>query len=57
LRAWLGKYCPGGDAEFALEGCTGWRYVTEELTAAGVVAHLADPSETRGIAGAEEAQS
>jgi hypothetical protein len=23
LRAWLGEQCPGGDAEFALEGCTG----------------------------------
>ena len=23
LRAWLGKHCPGGDAEFAVEGCTG----------------------------------
>ncbi len=27
LRGWLGKHCPSGDADFALEGCTGWRYV------------------------------
>ena len=23
LRGWLGKHCASGDAEFALEGCTG----------------------------------
>ena len=34
LRSWLAQHCPDGDAEFALEGCTGWRYVAEELTAA-----------------------
>src|ERR1700736_4030144 len=45
LRRWLGEHCPEGDAEFALEGCTGWRYVVEELAAAGVVAHLGDPAE------------
>jgi transposase len=51
LRSWLGKHCPDGDAEFALEGCTGWRYVCEELTAAGVVAHLGDPAETAAARG------
>jgi transposase len=51
LRNWLGEHCPGGDAEFAVEGCTGWRYVVEELTAAGAVAHLADPAETAGLRG------
>jgi transposase len=25
LRTWLVEHCPTGDAEFALEGCTGWR--------------------------------
>ena len=52
LRAWLGEHCPGGDAEFALEGCTGWWYVVEELAAAGVGAHLGDPAEisvARGV--------
>jgi hypothetical protein len=24
LRGWLGEHCPDGDAEFGLEGCTGW---------------------------------
>src|SRR6478752_1469703 len=36
LRGWLAEHCPDGDAEFALEGCTGWRYVSEELAGAGV---------------------
>ena len=51
LRAWLGEHCPDGDAEFALEGCTGWRYVVEELATAGVVAHLGDPAEIAGLRG------
>jgi transposase len=51
LRAWLGKHCLGGDGEFALEGCTGWRFVVEELTAAGATAHLADPAETAALRG------
>src|SRR6478609_9258795 len=45
LRHWLSEHCPDGDAEFALEGCTGWRYVVDELATAGVVAHLGDPAE------------
>ena len=51
LRGWLGKHCASGDAEFALEGCTGWRYVVEELAMAGVVAHLGDPAEIAGLRG------
>jgi hypothetical protein len=45
LRAWLAEHCPDSDAEFALEGCTGWRYVVEGLRAAGFGAHLGDPAE------------
>jgi transposase len=51
LRAWLGEHCPQGDAEMAVEGCTGWRYVVEELAAAGGMAHLADPAETAVLRG------
>jgi transposase len=51
LRRWLGEHCPGGGAEFALEGCTGWRYVVEELAGAGMVAHLGDPAEIAGLRG------
>ena len=32
--------------ELALEACTGWRYIAEELTAAGITPHLAEPAGT-----------
>jgi transposase len=51
LRAWLAEHCPDGDAEFGLEGCTGWRYVSEELAATGVGVHLGDPAETAAARG------
>ena len=51
LRVWLGEHCPQRDAEFALEGCTGWRYVSEELAAAGVGVHLGDPAEIAALRG------
>ena len=46
LRAWLGRFAGRDDVAFALEGCTGWRYVAEELAAAGVAAHVAEPADT-----------
>jgi len=46
LRAWLVRFAGRDDVAFALEGCTGWRYVTEELAAAGVAAHVAEPADT-----------
>src|SRR5215218_6906946 len=45
VRAWLGRFA-GREAEFALEGTTGWRFVVEEIERAGHRAHLADPAET-----------
>ena len=51
LRSWLAEHCPDGEAEFALEGCTGWRYVCEELAAAGVGVHLGDPAEIAAARG------
>ena len=51
LRRWLAEHCGGGDGEFALEGCTGWRYVSEELAAAGVGVHLGDPAEIAALRG------
>jgi transposase len=51
LRDWLANHCPNGDGEFALEGCTGWRYVTEELAAAGLRVHLGDPAEVAALRG------
>ena len=50
LRAWLDGL-PGGQGGFAVEGCTGWRFVVEELQAAGLVAHLAEPAETSSLRG------
>jgi transposase len=38
LRAWLVRFAGRDDVGFALEGCTGWRYVAEELAGAGVAA-------------------
>ncbi len=46
LRAWLARFDGHEDVAFALEGCTGWRYVVEELAAAGIVAHVAEPADT-----------
>jgi len=46
LRAWLARFAGRDDVAFALEGCAGWRYVAEELAAAGVTAHLAEPADT-----------
>ena len=54
LRHWLSEHCADGDAEFALEGCTGWRYVSEELAAAGVGVHLGDPAEIAALRGGKK---
>jgi len=52
LAGWLAQRFPGRtDVEFALEGCTGWRYVAEELAAAGVGAHVAEPADTAALRG------
>ena len=45
LRAWLGRLEGQGQAEFAIEACTGWRYVAEELARVGCKVHLAEPAE------------
>jgi transposase len=41
----------GQEAEFAVEGCTGWRYVVEELVRVGVVPHLAEPADSAALRG------
>jgi transposase len=51
LRAWLARFADCDDVHFALEGCTGWRYVTEELLAAGITPHLAEPADTAALRG------
>src|SRR5713101_59210 len=46
LRAWLVRFAGRDDVAFAMEGCTGWRYVAEELAAAGIAAHVGEPADT-----------
>jgi len=46
LRGWLARFAGREDAAFALEACTGWRYIAEELAAAGIAVHLAEPADT-----------
>src|SRR6266542_2232464 len=46
LRAWLARFAGRDDVAFALEACTGWRYIAEELAAAGIGVHLAEPADT-----------
>ena len=46
VRSWLGRFDGRADVAFALEGCTGWRFVAEELQRVGAEAHLAEPADT-----------
>jgi transposase len=46
LRNWLERFHGVADVAFAVEGCTGWRFVVEELVRAGVEPHLAEPADT-----------
>jgi transposase len=55
FRRWLTQEvatrAKGGTVELAVEGCTGWRFVVEEITAAGYRAHLAEPADTMAARG------
>ena len=42
LRAWLARFAGRDDVACAMEGCTGWRYVAEDLAAAGIAAHVGE---------------
>jgi hypothetical protein len=50
LRQFLGSL-PAGQVDVALEATTGWRFIVEELVAAGATAHLAEPAETANLRG------
>ena len=50
LRGWLSEL-PRVEGAFAVEGCTGWWFVVEELQAAGFLAQLAEPAETSSLRG------
>src|SRR5207237_7676309 len=55
FRRWLGNEVTSrardGRVALAVEGCTGWRYVVEEIEAAGFEAHLAEPADTQAARG------
>jgi len=51
LRSWRARFAGRDDVAFALEGCTGWRYVAGELAAAGVAARVAEPAGTASARG------
>ncbi|MDQ6798662.1 MAG: hypothetical protein M3011_11720 [Actinomycetota bacterium] len=53
LRAWLERFEDRDDVAFAVEGCTGWRYVVDELRRAGIEAHLAEPADTASLRGSK----
>jgi transposase len=51
LRKWLERFSGRADVAFAVEGCTGWRFVVEELQRVGLEAHLAEPADTAALRG------
>ena len=51
LRSDVARRADGQSVAMAVEGCTGWRYVAEEITAAGFEAHLAEPADTQAAWG------
>ena len=55
LRSWLrDEVAPragDGSVAIAVEGCTGWRFVVEEVRAAGFEAHVAEPGDTQAMRG------
>jgi transposase len=51
LAGWLVQFATGTPVAFALEGCTGWRYVVDEMAKAGVRPCLAEPADTAALRG------
>src|ERR671932_832039 len=47
---WVARFA-GREIDVAVEACTGWLFVCDALAAAGAVAHLAEPVETRALRG------
>ena len=50
VTRWTGRFA-GRRIDVAVEACTGWLFVCDALVAAGAVAHLAEPVETRALRG------
>lgn len=55
LRRWLvdevGRRAQGRPVRLAMEGCTGWRFVSEEISAVGFEAFVAEPAEVQARRG------
>ena len=51
LRGDVAERAGGGSVSMAVEGCTGWRYVVEEVVAAGFEAYVAEPADTQAARG------
>ena len=52
LADWLARHMTeGAEVHLAFEGCTGWRYVAEELARARMHGHLAEPADTAALRG------
>jgi transposase len=52
LRRWLAdRFAGRTDVEFAVEACTGWRFVVEECQHAGIEVSLAEPADTSAARG------
>jgi len=55
VRRWLrhdvAGRANGESVAMAVEGCTGWRYVVEEIESAGFEAHVAEPADTQAARG------
>jgi transposase len=55
FRRWLTEELAAraedGKVAIAVEGCNGWRYVVEEIVAAGFEAHVAEPADTQAARG------
>src|SRR5206468_3126561 len=50
VAEWVKRFA-GREVHAAVEACTGWLFVCDALVAAGAVAHLAEPVETRALRG------
>ena len=50
VRRFVARFA-GRELEVALEATTGWRFVVEELEAAGARVHLAEPAQTSALRG------
>jgi len=52
MRRWL-EQASGQAVDLAMEGCTGWRHVVEEIERAGF-AHVAEPAEAQARRGCKK---